>query len=88
MEELIGQRFCYCPGLVDPGGSGAVDLVDLQLILLEKYNGRVVLRSRACTRLLSKEQDRVIHFFVVPRRAFIVLIVLYLRVTAGIEPAT
>ncbi len=57
MEELSGERFSYCPGLPAYAGDRMIRLTDADLtrILLEKYNGTVVLRARDCTRLRDRE---------------------------------
>jgi hypothetical protein len=57
VEELSGERFSYCPGLPAYAGDRMIRLTDADLkrILLEKYNGTVVLRARDCTRLRDRE---------------------------------
>ncbi len=60
MEELSGERFSYCPGLPAYAGDRMIRLTDADLkrILLEKYNGTVVLRARDCTRLRDREHAK------------------------------
>ncbi len=60
VEELSGERFSYCPGLPAYTGDRMIRLTDADLkrILLEKYNGTVVLRARDCTRLRDREHAK------------------------------